>query len=147
MKKSERQQVIRELLARNEIQTQEQLEALLEVEGVRTAQATLSRDLRELGAVKGTEGYRIVDDGGRGLALPEPVRTAVRDDVRTARAGGGLVVLKTRSGGAATVARTLDAASIPHVLGTIAGEDTVFIATGSHGRALELLWLIRRAVG
>ncbi len=57
--KRQRQQRIREILARNEIHSQDQLQDLLSAESIRTTQATLSRDMRELGAVKGSGGYTL----------------------------------------------------------------------------------------
>ena len=147
----ERQRLVADLLDRNEVHSQPQLAALLEAEGVRAAQATLSRDLRELGAVKTAAGYR----------LPEPAHRTRRRARRTARAArpgtgllgtgvrsvartGPLLVLRTEPGRAGPIAGRIDAAGWHGVLGTVAGEDTVFVAMVSPSVARELE---RRLVG
>ena len=144
--KRARQERVAEILDRTVVHTQPQLAALLEVEGIVAAQATLSRDLRELGAIRTAGGYR----------LSEPIRKTRRRADRTARAarpGGGLlgsgvrsvartgstIVLRTEVEAAARVARRIDAADWHGVLGTIAGRDTVFVAliSVSVARSLE----------
>ena len=107
--------------------SQEALAAALAAEGVSVTQATLSRDLRALGAVKGAEGYMLP-----GLAAvpagDAEVRTAVRTWLTRAQVALNQVVLHTPAGGAQALALVLDRVQPGGLLGTIAGDDTVFVA-------------------
>jgi transcriptional regulator of arginine metabolism len=89
----------------------------------------VSRDLKELGAAKFKEGYTLPDesDAGNGAALAA-VAELVRD-IRTA--GPNLLVITTAVGGAQRVAFTLDGLAWPEIVGTLSGDDTIFIATSS----------------
>ncbi len=142
--KEGRQQRIREILARNEIHSQGQLQALLAAERIPTTQATLSRDLRDIGAVRGPAGYEV----HTGRSLPgldtKDLERALRGVVVEAGRGGTLVVLRTEPGHAPAVARHIEASSSPLVLGATADHGTVFVATGSAGEAKELLRVLRR---
>ena len=142
--RQQRHQRIREILSHNEIRSQEQLLDLLFAEDIQTTQATLSRDLRDLGAVKRDQGYSLhgngEDDGGN----TAQVRRAVKRNLLSAERGGPLAVIHTRQGQAETLTRDIENLHLPYVLGTIAGNDTVFVATQSTGRARELVGLLRR---
>lgn len=142
--KEGRQQRIREILARNEIHSQGQLRALLAAERIPTTQATLSRDLRDIGAVRGAKGYAVHS----GRSLPgldaRDLERALRGVVLEVRRGGTIVVIRTEPGHAAAVARHIEAARSPLVLGATADHGTVFVATGSAGEAKELLRQVRR---
>jgi transcriptional regulator of arginine metabolism len=108
-------------------------------------QATVSRDLRELGATKLRSGdefvYRLQEDvrGGSGGDLVSRNLQATLDqfvlDVATA---GSLVILQTAPGHAPAVARAVDLAGIDEVVGTVAGDDTIFVATPSDQAALRI---------
>ena len=131
-----RQARIVELITQRAVHSQSELLALLEVEGIGSTQATLSRDLDELGAVKlrgadgGTPVYVIPDDGS-------PVRGIEGGTARLARllgellvsadASGNLAVLRTPPGAAHYLASALDRAALHDVVGTIAGDDTVLV--------------------
>lgn len=123
-----RQALIRKLVGATPVRSQSALSALLKREGVACTQATLSRDLRELGMVKGASGY--TEPGG---SAPEPagVVRAARALLLEARAAGTLVVIRTPPGAAPSLALELDRTPPEGVLGTVAGDDTVFAATGS----------------
>ncbi len=142
--KEGRQQRIREILARNEIHSQGQLQALLAAERIPTTQATLSRDLRDIGASRGAKGYAVHS----GRALPglesKDLERSLRGVVIDAKRGGTLVVIRTEPGHAAAVARHIEAARSPLVLGAAADHGTVLVATGSAGEAKEVLRLVRR---
>jgi transcriptional regulator of arginine metabolism len=104
-----RREAIRNLLRSTTVATQEQLRQQLEELGFQATQATLSRDLARLGAYH--------------APLAE-----IRDMVLAIEENGSLVVLHTRPGGASAVARAIDLARLPESLGTLAGDDTIFLA-------------------
>jgi transcriptional regulator of arginine metabolism len=141
--KETRQQVIRSLLARNEISTQDQLLALLEVESIRTSQATLSRDLREMGAFKGPKGIELSRTQSR-CTLPPALVEALQIQMRSAQCADNLFIIKTVPGAAQSLARAFDKVDLHLVLGTVASEDTIFIATRNASHATELHRLIAR---
>lgn len=118
--KKKRQQRIIALVRSRPVATQEELIALLEDQGCSATQASVSRDLDELGIIK---------RGGRYVLLPEFSRAVRPDSITLAPAGDVLIVARCGPGMASAVAREIDAASIPEAVGTIAGDDTVFIAT------------------
>ncbi len=118
MNKRERQQKILSLIRARPVGTQEDLRALLERAGVPATQSSVSRDLEELGVVKHHGHY----------TLPRTNGTAARGLLSLDHAGDALVIARTFPGLASAVAVEIDAAAIPDVVGTIAGEDTIFIA-------------------
>lgn len=118
MNKRDRQQKILSLIQAKPIGTQEGLRSLLEREGVAATQSSVSRDLEELGVVKQHGHY----------TLPRTNGTASRGLISLDVAGEVLVVARTVPGLASAVAVEIDAAAIPEIVGTIAGEDTIFIA-------------------
>jgi transcriptional regulator of arginine metabolism len=138
--KSARQQRIIELLATTEVRSQTELADLLGDAGVHVTQATLSRDLVELDAVKvrvpnGTLVYAVPGEGGD--RTPVVGRESAASEARLARlcaellvsadASANLVVLRTPPGAANFLASALDKAELGAVLGTIAGDDTVMV--------------------
>jgi len=118
MHKRERQQKILSLIRAKPIGKQEELRGLLERVGVPATQSSVSRDLEELGVVKHHGIY----------TLPQANGAAARGLVSLDQAGECLVIARTEPGRASTVAVDIDAAAIPEIVGTIAGEDTIFIA-------------------
>ena len=123
--KSERQSVIRSLVRRENIANQEELQSLLEKEGFIVAQATLSRDLKELGIIK--EHY-VTDYLFRLHASANPAPTTqinMTSSVLSVQFSGNLAVLKTHPGHASMVAAFLDSGAVVQIIGTIAGDDTV----------------------
>jgi transcriptional regulator of arginine metabolism len=118
MQKRERQQKILGLIQAKPIGTQEDLRSLLEISGVPATQSSVSRDLEELGVVKQRGHY----------TLPTKNGPATRGLLSLDHAGEVLVVARTVPGLASAVAVEIDAAAIPEIVGTIAGEDTIFIA-------------------
>jgi transcriptional regulator of arginine metabolism len=118
MNKRDRQQKILSLIQAKPIGTQEDLRSLLEKTGVPATQSSVSRDLEELGVVKHHGHY----------TLPRTNGAAVRGLLSLDHAGEALVVARTVPGLASAVAVEIDAAALPEIVGTIAGEDTIFIA-------------------
>jgi transcriptional regulator of arginine metabolism len=117
--KTKRQQKILSLIRARRIGTQQELSAMLERAGFVATQSSISRDLEELGVVKHRGYYTLprAENGAatRGLLGLDP-------------AGDCLVVAKCEPGLASSVAVEIDRAAIPEIIGTLAGEDTVFIA-------------------
>ena len=118
MNKRERQQKILGLISAKPIGTQETLRTLLENAGVPATQSSVSRDLEELGVVKHHGHY----------TLPRTNGVGARGLVSLDHAGENLVVARTQPGLASAVAVEIDAAALAEIVGTIAGEDTIFIA-------------------
>ena len=145
--RQQRHQRIREILSHNEIHSQEQLQDLLFAEDLQTTQATLSRDLRDLGAMKGPRGYALGNVAARSGAGDRELREILKRDLLSAERGGPLAVLHTRRGQAQVLTSEIQSLGLPYVLGTIAGSDTVFVATQSSGQAREFVALIRRWAG
>lgn len=135
-----RREEIRRLLAQRPVHSQAELRKLLHARGVEATQPTLSRDVRELGLVKGPAGYAVpsAESGARGGgAASIPGRRSDRLDrvinqfVLSAEIAGTLVIVRTPPADASPVAFAIDAAGLAEVIGTIAGDDTIFLATGS----------------
>lgn len=129
-----RRRALRALLKRRRIRTQEELVDALAEKGFSITQSSLSRDLMELGARKEDGVYKLLEEGETaGASLQDyPTLGELKPFVRgVAAAGPHLLVVSTRPGLAQTVALALDSMSMPEVTGTIAGDDTVFVATPS----------------
>lgn len=138
MTPAERRLHVSDVIARNEVTTQDQIIDLLAVEGVRLTQPTLSRDLRDLGARKRDGRYEIPAERGPGRARRQWLLAGLARTVVDARPTGPLVVVTTPPGMAQAVAIELSSGTLTEVLGVIAGADTVFVATESPGRARSL---------
>jgi transcriptional regulator of arginine metabolism len=141
MSKRKRQEAILSLISRYQIATQEDLVLRLERVGIETTQATVSRDIAELGLVRlgGPESHYVKPGDGLGAASPagreDHLRRLLRDLPLTVRRGQGVAVLSTTPGSANSLASAIDAAAWPEVLGTIAGDDTIFAALALQPRA------------
>src|SRR5918993_3899130 len=129
--KTQRQRLIADWLPEFRVGSQEELVARLSLAGIVATQATVSRDLLELGAVK------LKRDGSIRYVMPdqvEPGHAAAKLDRLLAEwvdaivPAGNILVLKTPPGSANLVANALDAAGLEEVAGTIAGDDTIFVA-------------------
>ncbi|MBX3364169.1 MAG: arginine repressor [Phycisphaeraceae bacterium] len=143
-----RQALIASILRRQHVESQDQLQAILAEQGITVAQATLSRDLRALGVVKGPSGYFLPDQPGPLPAYePGALARTLGMFVRSVDVGGNLVVLRTGPGHAQIVALELDRSPPENILGTIAGDDTIFIAARSENRAQQLAESLRRNAG
>ena len=136
-----RRKALKSLLRRRRPSTQQDLVDALQAKGYHITQSSLSRDLQFLGARKVDGIYALgsenQEDNQAGLAYPtlaelEPFVRGVRS------AGPNLLVVATRSGLAQTVALALDSMAMPEVVGTIAGDDIVFVATPSRGSQRRL---------
>lgn len=136
------------LIAANQLWSQQELAALLRRrEGIDVTQATLSRDLTELGVVKGPGGY-MLPGSAPAPATPadrtDALASALRQHLVSVARGGTTVVVRTPSGHANSLAVEIDRAGLPGVLGTIAGDDTIFLAAADQDAAATLVRTLQR---
>jgi transcriptional regulator of arginine metabolism len=140
-----RRDAIREILLRLSVSTQDDLQRHLAARGIEVAQATVSRDLVQLGVT------RVGTAGGPRYLIPEADDMLPLDPVRrfadSVHTNGVLVVVRTKAGAASTVARAIDDARLPEVLGTLAGDDTVFVAPARSRGAPAVARRLRRLLG
>jgi transcriptional regulator of arginine metabolism len=130
--KPQRQHRILRVLEGQPVSSQEQLVQLLEAEGIVATQATVSRDLDELGAVKvripgGAMAYAIPDGSRDRGPSGDHLKRLLGEFVVEVSYSGNLVVLRTPPGSAHVVASAIDRSSMPDTLGTVAGDDTVLV--------------------
>ncbi len=125
--KSSRQKAILAALEKGPVASQEELQRRLRKQGFDVGQATLSRDIHELGLVKTGNGYaQPITDTAYDPSLP-PASRLVREFVLDVRIAQNLLVVKTAVGSAQPVAAALDSEEWPESVGTIAGDDTILI--------------------
>jgi transcriptional regulator of arginine metabolism len=137
-----RQDTIRQLLLRAPAETQQALVNELTGRGLIATQSSVSRDLRELGAIKTSRGYELPAAEG----TPDDEIVAVADFVRgVIPAGPHLTVIRTAIGAAQRVALALDRSGWPEMIGNIGGDDTVFVASDSVASQKILIAKIERA--
>ena len=149
--KTARHQLIIELVGSHEVRSQSELADLLAHQGVHVTQATLSRDLVELDAVKvraadGSLVYAVPAEGGNRAAGPPETTAASHHRLArlcaellvSAEATGNMVVLRTPPGAAQFLASAFDRAELADVLGTIAGDDTLLVIGREPGGGEEL---------
>ncbi|HEX2296334.1 MAG TPA: arginine repressor [Actinomycetota bacterium] len=144
--RSERRRALLRILRGSHAATQHELVEALRAEGFDVTQATVSRDLHELRAVKVRDGgevaYRFPEDVPRLRGRHDGVAAELAEFAIDVRDAGSLVVIATLPGHASAVARAVDLANVPAVRGTIAGDDTIFVATpdGVTARDLAAQW-------
>lgn len=126
--KDQRQQAILELVSRGGAQTQNDIASALSRRGVRVTQATISRDIHELGLVRAGAGYR-------------STAALVRELVLSIEVIQPLAIIRTPPGTANLVARRIDEAALPGIAGTVAGDDTIIavLRQRNAGRSLKEL--------
>ena len=134
--KTQRQHLVGKLLASQPVSSQEQLVGLLAAEGVAATQATVSRDLDDLGAIKVRAGdsepiYAIPELPKDQRAPDDHLRKVLGDWVVEVAASANIVVLRTPPGTANVVGSALDRAGLPDVIGTVAGDDTLMLVTAA----------------
>lgn len=142
--KARRQYVLSQLLATHEVTSQEQLVELLEHEGIRATQATVSRDLEEVGAVKvrvpGVDRlvYAIAELPRNQVTPVDHLRRVLGEWVVEVSSSQNIVVLKTPPGSAHVVASALDRSGLEGAIGTVAGDDALLVIASEEtgGKAL-----------
>lgn len=152
--KAHRQAAILEIVERDAITSQEQLRDRLRARGIEATQATLSRDVHDLGLIKRPS------DGAYRRGLPDPnpaeatpdsrLRAAVDDYLKRHEVVEQLIVLRTDTGQAQPLAVAIDRAGVAEIVGTIAGDDTILVICRSAADAAALSgritgWLVRSA--
>ncbi|WP_344311447.1 arginine repressor [Fodinicola feengrottensis] len=152
--KTARHARISELVRTRAVKSQTELVGLLAEHGMSVTQATLSRDLEELGAVKlrgadGEPSVYVIPDEGEGPLRPSvdaPARMVrvLEELLTSAEANGNLVVLRTPPGAAQYVASALDRSGLSDILGTIAGDDTILVIARASDGGEDLASRLRR---
>ena len=141
-----RQNKILELIEKNEIETQDKLASMLRDYGYEVTQATVSRDIKELQLVKTLSSsgkYKYVvsknDDG----PIPARLIDIYRSTVRSINKSGNIVLLKCLSGCANAAGEALDSMELTHVIGTVAGDNTLLLVTDDPANSDEVVEMLR----
>jgi transcriptional regulator of arginine metabolism len=143
MSKLTRQQLIRQVVEEKPVPSQDDLRRALKKQGMSVTQATLSRDMRELGIYKTSEGYALPQNGhGIEAVVPSAARL-IREFVLEIREAQNLLVVKTSVGSAQPVAAALDAEGWPEMVGSLGGDDTILIICTTKKSAAKLADRIR----
>jgi transcriptional regulator of arginine metabolism len=141
--KARRQSVILDVIRQQQVRSQEQLRRQMRGAGFDVTQATLSRDIRELGLVKGgpNGAYQAPPNGAdsHGQTPTAVFQRALNSQLRRIDRVQQLVLLRTGLGHAQSLCALLDGAALPDVVGTLAGEDTILIITPDARRARTLV--------
>lgn len=145
MSRLARHTAIREIVSKQAVASQEELRRLLARRGHAVTQATLSRDIHELGLVKSSEGYATAAEGEADASLPS-VERLVREFVYEVKAAQNIVVVHTLAGSAQPVAAALDAEEWPEVVGTVGGDDTILIVAPDSKQAEKLVHRVRELI-
>jgi len=152
MSKARRQHRISSLLEEQAVTSQTQLVELLEAENIIATQATVSRDLDELGAIKfrvpgGETVYAIPEHPVDRIAPHDHLRRVMGDWVADVAPSGNIVMLRTPPGSAHVVASALDRAGIEDILGTVAGDDTLLVVAAESISGTDLAVRLRDMAG
>jgi transcriptional regulator of arginine metabolism len=144
MTPKQRKQAILEIVESREVKSQRALGDLLAEKGYKTTQSTLSRDIAEMGLVKGAAGYAPSPPNGRELTSARELRYALRAFVLSVEVVANQVLVRTTSGGANAAADPLDDAGWSEVAGTVAGDDTILIVARGSRQAKAVAKRIRQ---
>lgn len=146
MSKRLRQQQILEVVTEQSVLNQEQLRRQLVHRGLRVTQATLSRDLKEMGLVKTPQGYTPPMAAGPSAPPLPPLHHLLKEFVTEIREAQNLLVLKTNVGSAQPVALALDGEQWPGIVGTVAGDDTILIIAANRKAAQGVAARVREII-
>ena len=152
MTKPQRQHRIARLLSEQAVTSQAHLVDLLAVDGVQATQATVSRDLEDLGAIKvrvagGDTVYAIPELPTEQRAPEDHLRRVLGDWVVEVNHSGNLVVLRTPPGSAHVVGSALDRSGLPEVIGTVAGDDTLLVVVADGLTGADVAESLRELAG
>ena len=147
--KTNRQSKIIEIIQKNEVETQDELSALLEKDGFRVTQATVSRDIRELKLTKiptagGRQKYAVITDAPENLS--KKYERVLREGFLSMDMAQNILVIKTVSGMASAVCAAIDAMKMREIVGAIAGDDTIMCAIRTVDDTYAVMKKIRRIV-
>jgi arginine repressor len=140
--KSKRQNKIIELISGRDVETQEDLVQLLQEAGFQVTQATISRDIKELHLIKiqsDTGIYKYAVNEKKDAGDMNVLFRIFKDTVTSIEAAGNIVVIKTLTGSANAAAEVVDGLHIPELAGTIAGDNTIFVAVRSAEAATSIV--------
>lgn len=147
MVKSKRQNKIVELISGRDIETQEDLVRLLQEAGFQVTQATISRDIKELHLIKiqtDTGIYKYAVNEKKDAGDMNVLFRIFKDTVTSIESAGNIIVVKTLTGSANAAAEVVDGLHIPEVVGTIAGDNTIFVAIRSVDAAASIVTKFRQ---
>lgn len=147
--KTNRQSKIIEIIQKNEVETQDELSELLEKDGFRVTQATVSRDIRELKLTKiptagGRQKYAVITDAPENLS--KKYERVLREGFLSMDMAQNILVIKTVSGMASAVCAAIDAMKMREIVGSIAGDDTIMCAIRTVDDTYAVMKKIRRIV-
>lgn len=147
--KTNRQSKIIEIIQKNEVETQDELSALLEKDGFRVTQATVSRDIRELKLTKiptagGRQKYAVITDAPENLS--KKYERVLREGFLSMDMAQNILVIKTVSGMASAVCAAIDDMKMREIVGSIAGDDTIMCAIRTVDDTYAVMKKIRRIV-
>ena len=147
--KTNRQSKIIEIIQKNEVETQDELSALLEKDGFRVTQATVSRDIRELKLTKiptasGRQKYAVITGAPENLS--KKYEGVLREGFLSMDMAQNILVIKTVSGMASAVCAAIDAMKMREIVGSIAGDDTIMCAIRTVDDTYAVMKKIRRIV-
>ena len=147
--KKKRHDMILEIIEKNEIETQGELAQMLRSSGFTVTQATVSRDIREMGLVKdaAADGKQKYEAARQVNEEQDRFIRVLRDSVQSIDQAQNLLVIKTGSGMAMAAAAALDHLNVPEVVGSIAGDDTIMAAVRTVEDTTLLMEKIRRMLG
>jgi transcriptional regulator of arginine metabolism len=143
MNKSLRQRAIVQLLEHASVSSQDDLQRALRKRGFKVGQATLSRDIRDLGLSKTAAGYALPQGESSATPALPPASRLVREFVLEVLPAQNLLVIKTSVGSAQPVAAALDEEDWPESVGTLAGDDTILIVCSDNRAANKLAGRIK----
>jgi len=145
-----RQSKILELIEEHDISTQEALVSHLRSEGYDVTQATVSRDIKDLHLVKvlsPSGGYKYAAEASQAAPISKRFSKIFRETIKSVTPADNLIVVKTLSGCGNAAAEAIDSMGLPHVVGSIAGDNTIFLACDSAESAVaasdQIVHLIR----
>jgi transcriptional regulator of arginine metabolism len=138
--REKRQEAILDILATRKIARQSEFVRLLQADGIEATQSSVSRDLRELGITKLDDGYGRVTAISMADDMMEVPAGYVREVLS---AGDSLTVIKTATGAAQRVALYLDRSNWPEIVGTVSGDDTIFVASRNAKEQKQLMGRLR----
>lgn len=137
-----RQNKIIELISTREIDTQENLANLLRADGFIVTQATVSRDIKELQLVKvltASGKYKYAVNSHKDAPASERFSRIFKETISSFNSSGNIIVVKTLSGCAAAAAEAIDNCNIPGVIGSIAGDNTIFLLADSEDNVANII--------
>lgn len=147
--KTVRQMAILDIIAKQDVETQEELAEALRARGIQVTQATVSRDIKELRLLKvltpsGSYKYATADKAENGLS--ERFIRMLAESLLSVAASNNLIVVKTLSGSANVAAEALDSLHWPEILGTLAGDNTILLIIRSEAEAPDVVRRIQEMI-